>query len=209
MESGDIAHEIIEAVARDLSCGVEVDAVHLLHYLCMVRNLEIGHYGLAEALDFNILAVVAAYRHARIDDVRDDHHYLLYLLAELLFELLEFSESRGVRADLSLHLFRLVALALRHERAYLLRQAVAAAAQLISLALCGAAELVKLNDLVDERKLLILKLLFDVFFDYFGVFSDKSEIQHFISSCIIFNRKHPQNGSRRPKGAISTVPPCV
>jgi len=85
----------------------------------------------------------------------------------------------------------------------------AAAAQLISLALCGAAELVKLNDLVDERKLLILKLLFDVFFDYFGVFSDKSEIQHFISSCIIFNRKHPQNGSRRPKGAISTVPPCV
>ena len=55
----------------------------------------------------------------------------------------------GVRADLSLHLFRLVALALRHERADPLPTGgCGCRAVYRSLALCGAAELVKLNDLV-------------------------------------------------------------
>ena len=120
MQAGDIAHEIVKAVARDFSCGVEVYAVHSLHYVRVIWNLKIGNCGLAEALYLDILAVVAAYRYALVDDIRNDHHYLLYLFAQLLLELLKLGKPCGVRADLSLHFLGLVALALRHERAYLL-----------------------------------------------------------------------------------------
>ena len=114
VKSGDIAHEIIETVARNLASRVEVNAVEFFHYLGVIRNLKIRNLGFTVALDFNIFTVVFAYRHARINDIRNDHHYFLDFFAEFRLKLLKLSKALGVGGDLSLHLFRFFLFALSH-----------------------------------------------------------------------------------------------
>ena len=79
MKAGDIAAEIIETVARNASCRVKVNAVETLHNIGVIRNFKIGHNGLAVFCNLNILAVILADWHARIDNVGNNHHYLGYL----------------------------------------------------------------------------------------------------------------------------------
>ena len=51
----------------------------------MIRNLEIRHDGLAEALDFHVLAVILANRHRRVNDVRNDEHPLADFRLQFVF----------------------------------------------------------------------------------------------------------------------------
>ena len=179
MESCDIADQIVKAVARDAARAVEVDAAEALHDLRVVRDLEIGNERLAEALDFDVLAVVLPYRYGRVDYVRDRHHYLSDALRELLFLLFESGESGGLLADLALRLLGLLALALRHQAADHLRDLVAVRAQLVRFLHYGAVRLVQRDDLVDERKLVVLELLSDILLYRFRVFPYESDIKHF------------------------------
>ena len=57
--------------------SININAVELLHDVHMIGHLEIRHKRLAEALDLDVLAVVLADRHARIDNLRNDLHALL------------------------------------------------------------------------------------------------------------------------------------
>ena len=149
VQACDIAHQIIEAVACDLACGVEVDTAELLHDLGVVGYLKIGDDRLAEALDLYVLAVVLTDRDAGVDDVRDDHHDLGDLLVELGFFLLELLELSALSGYLSLELLCLLALAAGKAAADLLGDLVAVGSQRIRLALSGSRLLIELDDLVN------------------------------------------------------------
>ena len=135
VQTGDVAHEIVKSVAGDAACGVEINAVEALHDLRVVRDREIWHDGLAEALHLHVAAVVRAERHAGVDDLRDGEHDLVDLGLEFLLLLFKLGQTRRLRRDLRLDglgLFELgrVLFRLPHEHADLFRQAVALCAQI-------------------------------------------------------------------------------
>ena len=78
------------------------------------------------------------------------------------------------------HFLGFVALSLRHKHTYLLAHLVAVCTQIVRAVVCGAFFAVKRDDLVYKRQLFIFKFLFDVFFNYFRIFTNKFNVQHFI-----------------------------
>ena len=54
VQTGDVAQQIVEAVARHTTGGIQVDAVKALHDIHMVGDGVIGHDWLAEALHFTL-----------------------------------------------------------------------------------------------------------------------------------------------------------
>ena len=134
VQAGNIAHEIVKSVAGDTARGVEINPVKALHDLRVVRDREVRHDGLAEALHLHVAAVVRAERHAGVDDLRDGEHDLVNFRLEFLFLLFELGQARGLRGDLRLDglgLFELggIFFCLPHEHADFFRQAVALGAQ--------------------------------------------------------------------------------
>ena len=186
VQSGNIAHEIVKSVAGDAARGVEIDAVKALHDLRVVRDREIRHDSLAEALHLDVAAVVRAERHAGVDDLRDGEHDLVDLGLKLLLLLFELGQTRRLRGDLRLDglgLFQLgrVLFRLAHEHTDFFRQAVALGAQIRRLVDGGAVGLVELDYFIDERELGVLKLFADVFPNEIGVFADQSNVNHGVS----------------------------
>ena len=183
VQARDVAEQVVEARAGDAARGVHVDAVEALHDLRVVGNFKIGDLRLAEALDLDVAAVVRADGDAGVDNVRNQQHDLVDLLLILLFELFKLGQAVGVRLDGRLDLFGLFELArvllrLTHQHADLLREGVAAGAQLARLGDGGAVLGVELDDLVDEGELFVLELLLDVFLDLIGIFPQEFHIQH-------------------------------
>ena len=171
MQSCDVAHQIIEAVARYLSRGVEVDAAELLHDIGVVGHLEVGHKRLAETLDFHVLGVVPADRYGGRDHLRNLHHDVRHLRAQLGFLFLERRELLRLSGDLLLERHRLFLLLLRHQHSDLLGDLVSVGAQVIRLLLCRTALRVKRDDLVYQSELVVLELLLDVLLDRVGIFT--------------------------------------
>ena len=191
VQAGNIAYEIVKSVAGDTARGVEIDAVKALHDLRVVRDWEIRHDGLAEALHLHIAAIVRAERHAGVDDLRDGEHDLVNFRLELFLLLFELGQTRRLRGDLRLDCLGLlkfgwVLFRLAHEHADLFRQGVALCAQVRRLVDGGAVGLVKLDHFVDERELGVLKLFADVFPNQIGVFADQSNVNHDVSVSSIF-----------------------
>ena len=89
MQTGNITHEVVEAVAGSSSCGIHVDAVEALHNVRMIGNLILGHERFTEALDFHIGAVVRSDGNGGIDDIRDEQHPLIDLSGIFLFLLFQ------------------------------------------------------------------------------------------------------------------------
>ena len=181
MQAGNVAQQVIEAVAGDAAGGVEVDAVEALHNVNMVRDGIVRHDRLAEALDLDVMAVVGADGHAGVDHLGDRVHDLLNL--GLQFGLLGFQLLQAVSlgGDLLLDFLGLgglagVLLSLAHQCADLLGQLVAVCAQVAGLADGGAVLGVKLDDLIDEGQLGVLELFLDVFLDSVRVFTDKANV---------------------------------
>ena len=191
VEPGDVAQQIVEAVAGDAAGGVQIDAVEGLHQVHMVGDGEIGHLGLTEALDLYVAGVVGAQRHGVVDDLGDHQHALVDLLLELLLLGLQLLEPVGVGGDLGLDGLGLlelggVLLGLAHQNAHLLGQGVAGGTEVAGLGNGGAVFAVQSDDLVHQGQLLVLELLLDVFFHHIGVFADKFNIQHGVHLIVSF-----------------------
>ena len=73
MKSGDIAHQVIKAVAGHPSGGVHINAVEPLHDFRVVRNLKVRHCRFAEPLQLHICAVIRSNGHRWIDDIGNHH----------------------------------------------------------------------------------------------------------------------------------------
>ena len=71
MEAGNVAHQVVEAVAGHAAGRIHVDAVEGLHDLGVVGDLKVRDYRLTETLDFHIAAVVRADGDGGINDIGD------------------------------------------------------------------------------------------------------------------------------------------
>ena len=153
----------------------------------MVRNLVIGHDRLAKARGLDVVTVVRADGHGRIDNVGDDVEDLadsalqLGLLGVQLHAALVILLDGGVIGvdlRLQLGLSGLVGafFELAVERPVGLRELIARGLQAFDLLLRGALFRVERNDLVYQRQLFILKLFADIFLDGVGIFPDKSDV---------------------------------
>ena len=85
VQSGDIAHQIVETISGNPSGTVQIDPIETFHDLCVIRNLKIRHHRFPIALYLYILTVVFSDRHAGIDDIRDGHHDLRNFLIACFF----------------------------------------------------------------------------------------------------------------------------
>ena len=136
VEPGDVAQQIVEAVAGDPAGGVQIDAVEGLHDLRVVGDGEVGHLGLTEALHLHVAGVVGADGHGGVDDLGDHQHALVDLRLELRPPwLLQLRQPVGLlaltwalTASASWQLGG-VLLGLAHQHADLLGQGVAVGAQ--------------------------------------------------------------------------------
>ncbi len=178
VQPGDVALEVVEAVAGGATGGIQVDAVQALHDVHVVGDLPLGHYGLAETFVLHVLGVVLADGHGIVDDVGDHQHALSDLLGVLDLLLLDVGQLVLHVLDLLLGGLGLVALALAHQHADLLGDLVALGTQVVR-ALYGLAVLaVKIQHLVHQGQLGVLKLLFDILAHQIGVAAHQIDIQH-------------------------------
>ena len=77
VQAGDVAQQIIEAIASHAACSIHINAVKALHDLGVIRDGEIGHDRLAEALCLDVIAVIGTDGHAGVDHLGDGVHDLL------------------------------------------------------------------------------------------------------------------------------------
>ena len=178
MEAGDVAHQVVEAVAGDLAGGVEVDAVEGLHDVGVVGDVKVGDHRVAVLLHFDVAAVVLADRDRGVDHLGDVHHDRGDLFGQLL--LLDFQLFQLLRlgGNLRLEGLGLFLLALGHQAADLFGELVPLGAEGAGLLLGLAGFGVQLDDLVDHRQLIVLEFLFDVLLDLVGVGPYKFDIKH-------------------------------
>ena len=153
VESCDISHKVIEAVACNLSCSVKVDTVKLFEDICVIWNFKIGNNRLAELFKLNVFGVVLTDWHAVIDDIRNNHH----ILSELFFKLrfLDFKSSKlvSILSNLLLSLLSFFLLTLSHQAADFLGNLVSVGTKLISLSLGSTKLSVESNNLINESEL--------------------------------------------------------
>ena len=176
VQSGHVALQIVEAVARGSSGAVQIHAGQAFHNVDMIRDLPFGNDGFAELFEFHVFGVVLADGHGGVDHLRDDHHALVDLSSQFFFLLFQGCQLVGHLGDLLLGLFRLVLLAGLHQLADLLGHAVAVGSQLVAAGLGRSEFLVHGDDFVHHGQLLILELLLDVLLYGFGVCSYKFDV---------------------------------
>ena len=195
VQTGDVSHEIIEAVSGGSAGGIHVNAVEAFHDLGMIGNLIVRHHRVAEALNFDVAAVIRSERNGGIDDIRNEEHALVNLIGIFRFQLLQLRQtlvigfdSSHVRVDFGLDgglfLFRGL-FHLSEERTVCLAQFVFLGAQVAGFGNGGAVFRIQVNDLVHQRELCILIFFPDVFLHEFRILPDKSDIQHsFLLYCL-------------------------
>ncbi len=120
MQPRDISHQIVKTVACHTPRRIQIQSAEALHNFRMIRNLKVRHRRFAVFLHLDILAVIPADRHARIDDIRDCHHDPSYFFFQFRFPRLQLSQTRGLLVHLIFNLFRFGLLSLAHQNADLL-----------------------------------------------------------------------------------------
>ena len=103
MESRDVAHQIIEAVAGYAACAVQIDAVESIHNIGVIRNIKIRNNRLTVLLDLHIVSIIGSDRNRRIDDIGDHHHILEDDLIRFLLNGVELFKTLSHLIDLSLN----------------------------------------------------------------------------------------------------------
>ena len=144
----------------------------------MVRHLKIRYNRLAKTLQFDVFAVILANGNRRIDDVRDNKHPLADFSGELV--LFGFQRGKLLRhgADLALGGLRFLFFALRHLLANLFANGIALAAEIVAAGFGFTEFAVKRNNLVHQRKLVLLEFFADIFLNRFRFIAQEFYVQH-------------------------------
>ena len=173
MKSCNISHQIIKSISCHFAGAVQINSVKTLHNFRMIWNLKIRNRRLTVFLYFNIFTVVFADRHTRINDVWNRHHDLCDFFIQFLLFYGQFLQTRSVCRYLFFYFLRLIFLSLSHKSPDLFRKLVSLPTEFICFLLCCPSLCIKLNYLIHQRKLFILKFIFNIFFDQIRILSDK------------------------------------
>ncbi len=117
MKPGNVSHQVVEAIARNLACRVKINTLKGSHNIGMIGYLKIRHHRLSEALYLDILGIVLSDGNGRVDDVGDNEHLFIELLCQDALVFFELCKTVSVILDLLLYSFSLVLLPLLHESA--------------------------------------------------------------------------------------------
>ncbi len=120
MKSGDITHQIIEAIACYLACRIQINSVKTAHNVGVIGNLKIRNNRLTKLLDLHIVGIIRSDGNRRIDDIRDHHHIGKHFFGVGLFLLLKLCQTCSKLCHLCLNLLCLFLFALLHESTDLL-----------------------------------------------------------------------------------------
>ena len=178
MQTRNISHQVVEAVAGGIACTVEVQSIQRIENISVIRNLKVRNDRFAESFDFNVLAVIFSDRNGRINDIRNQHHPLPDLTFQLGFAYFEVLKLYFEVLDLLLCGFSLVLLALTVQFADFLGNAVTVSAECACAGLCVAELLVECRNFIDQHQFLVLELLLDVLFDEIRIFSNQFNVNH-------------------------------
>ena len=176
VQSCDIAHQVVEAVTSNFSCGIQIDTVEGFHDVCVVRNFEIRNNGFAEFFIFYVFAVVFTNGNCRIDDVRDCHHDHFDSFFNFFFFYCQFFCSCSVSSDHSFYFFSFFFFAFCHQTADLFGQFVSFCTQSFNFLFDRSVFFIQFQNFVYQRQFLILEFFTDVFFYHFRVFSYKFDV---------------------------------
>ena len=179
MQSGNIAHEIIEPVTGYTSCSIHINTFKFLHNLCMIRYLKIRYCRLAVFLYFHIFRVIFTNWNRRIDNIRNGHHILLDLLTKFIFCFFQFSKTGRISGNFSLLCLRFLLLTLCHQCTDLFGYLIAVSTDLIRFLLCFAHACIQFDHFIHQIKLTILKFFSDIFLYNIRILSQKFNINHF------------------------------
>ncbi len=129
MQTGDISHQIIKAIAAGFSGAVQIHTAEPFHNIHMVRNLKIRDLRLSKTFYLYIFAVVLADRNRVVNNIGNDQHPFADLALQLCFLGLEFLQLGSNAGHQPLGLLRFFLFPLGHQRADLLAGYVALVAQ--------------------------------------------------------------------------------
>ena len=114
MKTRHVAGKIIEAASAGFTRTVQIDPLQAFHDIDVVGNFETGGCRVAETLHLHILAIVLADWDRWVDDVGDDHHFLLNFVGKLFLQHLQVGQFLGHGRNLDFVAFGLVIAALGH-----------------------------------------------------------------------------------------------
>ena len=206
VQAGNVAQQVVEALASHAACGIHINAVKALHDLGVVRDLKIRHHRLAKALCFHIAAVVRADGHAGVDHLGDGVQDLLDACSQLLLLGLQLCHTVcicldrcivGVDLCLDSRLLSLIGtlLQLAVQGAVGLAELIAGSLQVLHLFQALPVSGILLNDLVHQGQLMLLELFADVFLHRIRVLPDKLDIQHDVLSLSLFQLRRQRSGA--------------
>ena len=176
MQTRDVAHQVIEAIACNLSCAIQINTVEGFHNICVIRNFKIGNNGFAESFYLYVFAVILTNGNGRVNDVGNGHHDNLDAFLNLFFSCGKGFYAFCVCANLCFYLFGFVLFALCHQRTNLLGKLISLRSQCFNLLLNGSVFLIQHQNLIYQRQLCILKFFADGFRYDIRVFSYKFNV---------------------------------
>ena len=176
MQPCNITHQIVEAIACNPSCSIQVNSLKALHDFRVVWDIKIRHHRFPKALHLHVLTVILSNGDTGVDDVGDGHHNLHDFLRQFPFLCLQLGQTGGVGAYLGLDRISLLLLTLCHQFSNFLGQLVPAGAQVVCFLLGDAVFCIQCNHFVHQRQFAVLEFIFNVLFDDVRVFSYKLQI---------------------------------
>ena len=176
MQTCNIAHQVIEAIAGYFTSAVQIDAMQIFHNFGMIGNVKFRNHWLAKALQLYVLAIIFTDRNTGINNIGQSHHDLFHFLRQFGFHLLQLCQACRSLGHLLLHLLSLFLQALRHQTTDLFRDLVTVCTKIICLLFHLTAFGIQLNYLINHRQFAILELIANILLNDLRIFSDKFQI---------------------------------
>ena len=178
MQSRNIAHQIIKTVSSYPACRIHVNAMKPLHNFRMIGNLKIRYNRIPISLYLYIFSVIFPDRHRRINDIRNRHHVLFDLFAQIIFFCFQFGKSCRACCHLGFLRLGLLLLSLYHQSADFFGNLISLCANIVGLLLCRPHFRIQRNHFIHKRKLLLLKFFSDILLYCLRILPQKFNVNH-------------------------------
>ena len=185
VQSCNIAHQIIESVPRYSVSRIQIDAIKAFHDIRMIWDLIIRNERIAKPLYFNVFTIIFTNRNRWVDHLRDDHHLFFEFCFYFFFAGRQLIDPGIVPGDFCFYFFCFIFKALPHELSDFLGNLVFICSECFHFRFDVSVFSIQSDHGINQRELLILILLPDIFFYSFCVLTNKFNVQHYFAPLLI------------------------